>query len=89
MILWCTKCREFRKKNTPDWHECRYSSRHMMVPGHERMEKEMRQARERISSSGKPKDEDLKRLGALEAVKNAESDEDDERGHLSLPWQTG
>ena len=83
MILWCTKCREFRKKNTPDWHECRYSSRHMMVPGHERMEKEMRQVRERISSSGKPKDEDLKRLGALEAVKNAESDEDDERGHVA------
>ena len=25
-------------------------------------------------------DEDLKRLGALEAVKNAESDEDDEKG---------
>ena len=85
MILWCVKCREFRKKNTPDWHECRYSSRHTLVPGHERMEKEMRQARERISSSGKPKDEDLKRLGALEAVKNAESDSDDERGHLSLP----
>ena len=83
MILWCTKCREFRKKNTPDWHECRYSSRHMMVPGHERMEKEMRQVRERISSSGKPRDEDLKRLGALEAVKNAESDEDDERGHVA------
>ena len=83
MILWCVKCREFRKKNTPDWHECRYSSRHMMVPGHERMEKEMRQVRERISSSGKPNDEDLKRLGALEAVKNAESDEDDERGHVA------
>ena len=83
MILWCTKCREFRKKNTPDWHECRYSSRHMMVPGHERMEKEMRQVRERISSSGKPRDDDLKRLGALEAVKNAESDEDDERGHVA------
>ena len=82
MILWCVKCREFRKKGTPDWHECRYSSRHMMVPGHERMEKEMRQARERISSSGKPRDDDLKRLGALEAVKNAESDSDDERGHL-------
>ena len=28
-------------------------------------------------------DEDLKRLGALEAVKNAESDEDDERGRLA------
>ena len=83
MILWCTKCREFRKKNTPDWSECRYSSRHTLVPGHERMEKEMRQVRERISSSGKPKDEDLKRLGALEAVKNAESDSDDERGHLA------
>ena len=83
MILWCVKCREFRKKNTPDWHECRYSSRHTLVPGHERMEKEMRQARERISSSGKPRDEDLKRLGALEAVKNAESDSDDERGHLA------
>ena len=53
------------------------------MPGHERMEKELRQARERISSSGKPKDEDLKRLGALEAVKNAESDSDDERGHLA------
>ena len=83
MILWCVKCREFRKKGTPDWHECRYSSRHTLVPGHERMEKEMRQVRERISSSGKPKDEDLKRLGALEAVKNAESDSDDERGHLA------
>ena len=83
MILWCTKCREFRKKGTPDWHECRYSSRHTLVPGHERMEKELRQARERISSSGKPSDEDLKRLGALEAVKNAESDSDDERGHLA------
>ena len=83
MILWCVKCREFRKKNTPDWHECRYSSRHTLVPGHERMEREMRQARERISSSGKPRDEDLKRLGALEAVKNAESDSDDERGHLA------
>ena len=83
MILWCVKCREFRKKGTPDWHECRYSSRHTLVPGHERMEKEMRQARERISSSGKPKDEDLKRLGSLEAVKNAESDSDDERGHLA------
>ena len=83
MILWCTKCREFRKKNTPDWHECRYSSRHTLVPGHERMEKELRQVRERISSPGKPNDEDLKRLGALEAVKNAESDEDDERGHLA------
>ena len=83
MILWCTKCREFRKKNTPDWHECRYSSRHMMVPGHERMEKEMRHVRERIAGPGKPKDEDLKRLGALEAVKNAESDKDDERGHVA------
>ena len=40
MILWCVKCREFRKKGTPDWHECRYSSRHTLVPGHERMEKE-------------------------------------------------
>ena len=52
------------------------------------MENEMRQVREKISASGKPKDEDLKRLGALEAVKNAESDSDDERG-MSLPWQTG
>ena len=83
MILWCTRCREFRKKNTPDWHECRYSSRHTLVPGHERMEKEMRQAKEKISASDKPKDEDLKRLGALEAVKNAESDSDDERGHIA------
>ena len=47
MILWCIKCREFRKRNTPDWHECRYSSRHMLVPGHERMEKELRQIREK------------------------------------------
>ena len=83
MILWCTKCREFRKKNTPDWSECRYSSRHTLVPGHERMEKELRQVRERISSPGRPKDEDLKRLGALEAVKNAEFDDGDERGHLA------
>ena len=83
MILWCIKCREFRKRNTPGWHECRFSSRHMLVPGHERMEKELRQIREKIDSSGKPEDEDLKRLGALEAVKNAESDEDDERGHLT------
>ena len=83
MILWCTKCREFRKKNTPDWSECRYSSRHTLVPGHERMEKELRQVRERISSPGKPNDEDLKRLGALEAVKNAEFDDGDERGHLA------
>ncbi len=83
MILWCTKCREFRKKNTPDWSECRYSSRHTLVPGHERMEKELRQVRERITASGKPRDEDLKRLGALEAVKNAESDSDDERGHIA------
>ena len=83
MILWCTKCREFRKKNTPDWHECRYSSRHTLVPGHERMEKEMRQVRERIAASSKPKDEDLKRLGTLEAVKNAELDSDDERGQIA------
>ena len=83
MILWCIKCREFRKRNTPGWHECRFSSRHMLVPGHERMEKELRQIREKIDRSGKPEDEDLKRLGALEAVKNAESDEDDERGHLT------
>ena len=83
MILWCIKCREFRKRNTPGWHECRFSSRHMLVPGHERMEKELLQIRERIAESGKSGDEDLKRLGALEAVKNAESDEDDERGHLT------
>ena len=83
MILWCIKCREFRKRNTPGWHECRFSSRHMLVPGHERMEKELRQIRENIAGSGKPNDEDLKKLGALEAVKNAESDEDDERGHLT------
>ncbi len=82
MILWCTKCREFRKKNTLDWSECRYSSRHTLVPGHERVEKEMRQVMERIAGPGKPNDEDLKRLGALEAVKNAESDSDDERGHI-------
>ena len=56
----------------------------MLVPGHERMEKELRQIRERIAESGKPGDEDLKRLGALEAVKNAESDEDDERGRLTI-----
>ena len=55
----------------------------MLVPGHERMEKELRQIRENIAGSGKPNDEDLKKLGALEAVKNAESDEDDERGHLT------
>ena len=55
----------------------------MLVPGHERMEKELRQIREKIAGSAKPGDEDLKRLGALEAVKNAESDEDDERGHLT------
>ena len=55
----------------------------MLVPGHERMEKELRQIREKIAGSSKPGDEDLKRLGALEAVKNAESDEDDERGHLT------
>ena len=55
----------------------------MLVPGHERMEKELRQIREKIAGTGKPVDEDLKRLGALEAVKNAESDEDDERGHLT------
>ena len=83
MILWCIKCREFRKRNTPGWHECRFSSRHMLVPGHERMEKELRQIRENIAGSSKPNDEDLKKLGALEAVKNAESDEDDERGHLT------
>ena len=83
MILWCIKCREFRKRNTPGWHECRFSSRHMLVPGHERMEKELRQIRENIAGSGKPNDEDLKKLGALEAVKNAESDEDDEKGHLT------
>ena len=84
MILWCIKCREFRKRNTPGWHECRYSSRHMLVPGHERMEKELRQIRENIAGSGKSNDEDLKKLGALEAVKNAESDEDDEKGHLTV-----
>ena len=44
------------------------------VPDHERMEKEIRQIRKRIAS--KPRDEDLKRLGVLEAVKGAESDED-------------
>ena len=55
----------------------------MLVPGHERMEKELQQIREKIAGSAKPGDEDLKRLGALEAVKNAESDEDDERGHLT------
>ena len=77
------KVQEFRKRNTPDWHECKYSSRHMLVPGHERMEKELRQIRERIAESGKSGDEDLKRLGALEAVKNAESDEDDEKGRLT------
>ena len=55
----------------------------MLVPGHERMEKELRQIRERIAESGKSGDEDLKRLGALEAVKNAESDEDDEKGRLT------
>ena len=55
----------------------------MLVPGHERMEKELRQIRENIAGSGKPNDEDLKKLGALEAVKNAESDEDDEKGHLT------
>ena len=47
------------------------------------MEKELQQIREKIAGSAKPGDEDLKRLGALEAVKNAESDEDDERGHLT------
>ena len=55
----------------------------MLVPGHERMEKELRQIRENIAGSGKSNDEDLKKLGALEAVKNAESDEDDEKGHLA------
>ena len=56
----------------------------MLVPGHERMEKELRQIRENIAGSGKSNDEDLKKLGALEAVKNAESDEDDEKGHLTV-----
>ena len=48
------------------------------------MEKELQQIREKIADSDKPKDEDLKKLGALEAVKNAESDEDDEKGHLTI-----
>ena len=56
----------------------------MLVPGHERMEKELQQIREKIAGSDKPEDEDLKKLGALEAVKNAESDEDDEKGHLTI-----
>ena len=88
MILWCVKCREFRKKNTPDWHECRYSSRHTLVPGHERMEKEMRQARERISSSGKPRTRTSRGSGRWRQSRTP-SPTATTRGGTSLPWQTG
>ena len=84
MILWCSKCSEYRKMGTSDWKECKVSSRHTMVPANEKINAEIRQIKDRIDGPGKTRDDDLSRLGALEALKNAEGDEFDEKGRLAV-----
>lgn len=68
MILWCTKCGEYRKRNSPDWDECKFRSRHQLVPANERFTEELDSLRERAGAE-KPDEDVLDRLGMLEALK--------------------
>ena len=71
MILWCGKCGEYRKRGSSEWNECRYRDRHTMTPANEKIANEIDSIKARIAGADKPGGEDMGRLGALEAIKNA------------------
>lgn len=91
MILWCTKCGEYRKRNSPEWDECRYTNHHPMVAAHEKFNNEIDGLRRRIAEAedaaakdAKPDDTEVadtgtddarRRLGTLEAIKNTVVDD--------------
>lgn len=91
MILWCTKCGEYRKRNSPEWDKCRYTDHHPMVVAHEKFNDEIDGLRRRIAAAEDAAAEDSKpgvpevadsgtddarrRLGVLEAIKNTVVDD--------------
>lgn len=70
MILWCAKCGEYRKRNSQDWEECKFRSRHAMAPANERFAAELEDLRRRAGAEN-PDGETLDRLGTLEALKRS------------------
>ena len=87
MILWCMSCKEYRKRGTGEWHKCKWREHHYMTPANEKLENELQKiragmARRGGSGGGQNNDEDLKRLGMLEAIKNVDAVDDDEHGRV-------
>ena len=60
MILWCPKCHEYRKRNSHEWDECRYTHHHIMVPAHEKFNNEINELRERIAAAEGSASDDAK-----------------------------
>ena len=85
MILWCMSCKEYRKRGTNEWHKCKWREHHYMTPANEKLENELQKIRAgmaRRGNSGEQNDEDLKRLGTLEAIKNVDAVDDDAHGRV-------
>ena len=85
MILWCMSCKEYRKRGTNEWHKCKWREHHYMTPANEKIENELQKIRAgmaRRGDSGEQNDEDLKRLGTLEAIKNVDAVDDDAHGRV-------
>ena len=88
MILWCMSCKEYRKRGTNEWHKCKWGEHHHMTPANGKLENELQKIRARMAMHGgsgggqNDDDENLKRLGTLEAIKNVDVVDDDERGRI-------
>ena len=87
MILWCMSCKEYRKRGTNEWHKCKWGEHHHMTPANGKLENELQKIRTGMARRGGPSggqndDDDLKRLGMLEAIKNVDAVDDDERGRV-------
>ena len=71
MILWCSKCGAYRKRRSSEWGECKYKSNHAMTPADEKITNEIDAIKARIAGAEDPSEDDLGKLGALEAIKTA------------------
>ena len=71
MILWCSKCGAYRKRGSSEWEDCKYRNRHTMTPANEKIANEIDAVKARIAGADESSEDDLGKLGELEAVKNS------------------
>ena len=82
MIFWCSKCEEYRKRGSKDWHRCERNDAHRMEPADRKLDDDMRKIRARVEKQGSPDAADLAVLRILEAVKNDTEERDTEQERM-------